>query len=233
MNKNRIAIITARGGSKRIPRKNIRVFHGRPILAYPIEAALTSKLFAEVMVSTDDPEIAEIAKSAGATVPFFRSAKNSDDHAGTAEVILEVLEAFARQGRSFETFCCLYPTSPFVNAARLQSAMKLLEEGNTKTVIPVVAFSPPIQRALKIESGKLRWLDAAYAKARSQDLAVSYHDAGQFYCGKVAEFLQKPLLFSDDTAPLVLPETEVQDIDTEDDWKIAELKYQLLRGTKG
>jgi pseudaminic acid cytidylyltransferase len=226
---NSVAIITARGGSKRIPRKNIRSFAGKPILLYPIEAALKSGAFSEVMVSTDDPEIAELAKKAGAKVPFFRSSKNSDDFSSTADVLTEVLEQYRSIGQNFETFCCLYPTAPFVTAERLKEASELLKQDKIETVVTVTRYGHPIQRAFKIEHGLLHMLDTKYRSVRSQDLQPAFHDVGQFYFGKSAPFLQSKKLFTEQTLPIVVPESQVQDIDTEEDWKLAELKYQLMQ----
>lgn len=226
---NNIAIITARGGSKRIPRKNIKNFLGKPIIAYSIEASLQSGIFQEVMVSTDDAEIAEVAKKYGAKVPFMRSAKNSDDFATTADVLTEVLENYAQLGQNFQYACCLYPTAPFVTAEKLQKAFQLLTESNADSVVPVAAFSYPIWRSLKIENGKLQMNFPENLNKRSQDLPPAYHDVGQFYFFQVAKFLSTKRLFSDFSVPLHISELEMQDIDNETDWKLAELKYQLLK----
>jgi pseudaminic acid cytidylyltransferase len=225
----RLAIITARGGSKRIPRKNIRDFCGKPIIAYSIEAALASKCFDEVMVSTDDQEIADIAQQYGAKVPFMRSAKNSDDHATTAEVIHEVLCGYQALAKEPQFACCLYPTAPFVTASVLNEAMTCLQASpETQSVVPVVRFSFPIQRALKIVNNQLAFMQPKHALTRSQDLEPAYHDAGQFYCLNVASFMQDSRLFSDKTKAVILPEWQVQDIDNEDDWILAEMKYKFL-----
>lgn len=226
-----LAIITARGGSKRIPRKNIRPFLGKPILTYSIEAALASGIFDEVMVSTDDEEIAQIALKAGAAVPFFRSADAANDYASTDDVIREVLEAYAAQGKTFDTFCCLYPTAPFVTAQKLQAAMQMLETADS--VMPVVPFSFPVQRGLAINSeGCIGYKWPEYATARSQDLEKLYHDCGQFYACRTAAFLAEGTTDTQNMVPLILPEMEVQDIDTLEDWAIAEVKYQkMISGT--
>lgn len=226
---NNIAIITARGGSKRIPRKNIKDFLGKPIIAYSIEASLQSGIFQEVMVSTDDAEIAEVAQKYGAKIPFLRSAKNSDDFATTADVLTEVLENYAQLGQNFQYACCLYPTAPFVTAEKLQKAFQLLTESNADSVVPVAAFSYPIWRSLKIENGKLQMNFPENLNKRSQDLPPAYHDVGQFYFFQVAKFLSTQRLFSDFSVPLHISELEMQDIDNETDWKLAELKYQLLK----
>lgn len=224
---NNIAIITARGGSKRIPRKNIKDFLGKPIIAYSIEASLKSGIFQEVMVSTDDAEIAEVAQKYGAKVPFMRSAKNSDDFATTADVLVEVLEEYQKRGQKFEYACCLYPTAPFVTAEKLQKAFNLLLEHKADSVVPVAAFSYPIWRSLKIENGKLQMNFPENLNKRSQDLPPAYHDVGQFYFFQVAKFLSTKRLFSDFSVPLHISELEMQDIDNETDWKLAELKYNL------
>mgnify|MGYP004629040305 FL=1 len=223
-----VAIITARGGSKRIPRKNVKEFCGKPIIVYSIEAALESGLFDEVMVSTEDEEIAEIAKSAGARVPFMRSGENAGDYASTDDVLLEVLEAYREQGREFDSFCCLYPTAPFVTAEKLRRAMQLLDKADS--VMPVVAFSFPPQRCMILnEEGELRMKWPEHAKTRSQDLEPYYHDCGQFYCCKTAPFLEYKTTDLPHMVPMIMSETQVQDIDNLDDWKIAELKYSLMK----
>lgn len=222
-----IAIITARGGSKRIPRKNVRLFCGKPIIAYSIEAALQSELFDEVMVSTDDEEIARIAKEAGAEVPFMRSRENAGDYASTDDVLMEVLCEYKRQGREFDSFCCLYPTAPFVTAKKLRTAMKLLEKADS--VMPVVPFSFPPQRCMVLnEAGELRMKWPEHAKTRSQDLEPYYHDCGQFYCCRTAPFLEYKTTDLPHMIPMIMSELEVQDIDNEDDWEIAELKYRKM-----
>lgn len=223
-----VAIITARGGSKRIPRKNVKEFCGKPIIVYSIETALESGLFDEVMVSTEDEEIAEIAKAAGARVPFMRSGENAGDYASTDDVLLEVLEAYREQGREFDSFCCLYPTAPFVTAEKLRRAMQLLDKADS--VMPVVAFSFPPQRCMILnEEGELRMKWPEHAKTRSQDLEPYYHDCGQFYCCKTAPFLEYKTTDLPHMVPMIMSETQVQDIDNLDDWKIAELKYSLMK----
>lgn len=222
-----IAIITARGGSKRIPRKNIKLFCGKPIIAYSIEAALQAGLFEEVMVSTDDGEIAGIAREFGASVPFMRSSTSAGDYASTDDVLLEVLTAYKEQGREFASFCCLYPTAPFVTAQKLKTAMELLETADS--VMPVVAFSFPPQRCMVInEAGELQMKWPEHAKTRSQDLEPYYHDCGQFYCCRTAPFLQYGTTDLPGMLPMIMSELEVQDIDNPDDWAIAELKYQQM-----
>ena len=225
-----VAIITARGGSKRIPRKNIKPFLGKPMLVYSIEAALSSGIFDEVMVSTDDEEIADIAKKAGAKVPFYRSEKTANDFATTSDVILEVLEEYGKRGQNFDSFCCIYPTAPFITPERLKEGMELLAEQKPDSVMPVVSFSFPPQRCVIIEDGKLvpKWPENM--PKRSQDLEPYYHDCGQFYCVNAGRFLEEKAILMQNTMPLLLSELEVQDIDNEVDWKLAELKYKLLHG---
>lgn len=221
-----IAVITARGGSKRIKGKNIRDFCGKPIICYSISAALESGLFDEVMVSTDSKAIADIAESSGAKIPFMRSEATSGDHATTADVLKEVLVSYEAQGMHFSELCCLYPTAPFVTAKKLRAAHELLVSSDADGVMPVVRFSFPPQRANVIRDGKLVYQYPEFRTARSQDLEPVYHDCGQFYFYKV-----KGTDFNVETyAPLIIPETEVQDIDNEDDWVIAEMKYRSMLG---
>lgn len=222
-----LAIITARGGSKRIPRKNIRPFLGKPILLYSVEAALASGIFEEVMVSTDDEEIAEIAKQAGAAVPFLRSSAAANDYASTDDVIREVLSCYEAQGRHFDSFCCIYPTAPFVTAQKLTKAMEMLK--TAESVMPVTTFSYPVLRSLSIrENGHIGYKWPEYAAARSQDLETLYHDCGQFYACRTDAFFREGTTDTPGMVPLLLPELEVQDIDTEEDWAIAEVKYQKM-----
>ena len=227
MSTKNLAIITARGGSKRIPRKNIKPFCGKPILCYSIEAALSSGVFDEVMVSTDDEEIAQVAKQAGAKVPFFRSAETADDYASTDDVIMEVIKAYQQIGQHFDSFCCIYPTAPFLSSERLRSAMELLKEADS--VMPVVPFSYPPQRGLIVNgAGFVERQFPEYATARSQDLPKIYHDCGQFYACRTDAFLAAGTTDVERLLPLVLTELEVQDIDTMEDWELAELKYRML-----
>lgn len=226
---NNLCIIPARGGSKRIPRKNIKDFFGKPILAYSIQAATESNLFKEIIVSTDDDEIAEMAKKFGASVPFMRSAKTSDDFATTVDVIEEVISQYKNIGLTFDTTCCIYPCAPFVNANKITNAFNLLNEKKFDSVFPVVAFGFPVQRALKLSEEKLSFIQPEYALSRSQDLEKAYHDAGQFYWINTNSFLSTKKIVSDNCGAIVVSEMEAQDIDNESDWKLAELKYQLLK----
>ncbi len=229
MNGRKLAIITARGGSKRIPRKNIKEFCGKPILCYSIEAALKSEAFDEIMVSTDDPEIAGVALKAGASVPFFRSEEMSGDFASTDDVIMEVLTEYQKNGAEFDAFCCIYPTAPFLTGKRLKAAMDLLDTADS--VMPVVPFSYPPQRGLVVnKNGFVERQFPEYAAARSQDLPKIYHDCGQFYACRTAPFLKSGTTDVERLVPLILSEMEVQDIDTLEDWEIAEIKYRRLFG---
>jgi len=223
-----IAIITARGGSKRIPRKNIKDFCGKPIIAYSIEAAISSGVFDEVMVSTDDEEIAEIARFYNAEVPFMRSEITSNDYATTVDVLLEVLDAYKQIGKQFDELCCIYPTAPFITSDRLKEAYDKFNVNKVDSLIPVVEFSYPPLRGFSIEEDKLKYKWPEYEKSRSQDLEKIYHDSGQFYFVKTGALLANKSLIGDECVPYILSDMEVQDIDTETDWQLAELKYQLI-----
>lgn len=222
-----VAIITARGGSKRIPGKNIKEFCGRPIIEYSIRAALDSGAFEEVMVSTDDDKIAEVARMAGAAVPFKRSEDTAGDYATTDEVIAEVLNKYSEQGRNFDNFCCLYPTAPFITPERLREAMELLKEH--ESVTPVVSFSYPPQRGFIIKNGRLVRKHPEFATTRSQDLEKLYHDSGQFYACRTDAFFREGTTDTEDMVPVILTEDEVQDIDTMEDFRMAEIKFRRLQ----
>lgn len=224
-----LAIITARGGSKRIPRKNIKEFCSKPIIAYSIEAALQSSCFTTVMCSTDDEEIAAIAKQYGAEVPFYRSPETSNDYATTADVLKEVIAEYEKRGITFDYFCCLYPTAPFVSPEKIRSGYDMMIEKNADGAMPVVQFSYPIQRALKIDGNKISMVQPEHLKSRSQDLMKTYHDAGQYYWYKVDAFRKEQNIMMLNPIAIVTPEDEVQDIDTLEDWKMAEIKYALLK----
>lgn len=223
-----IAIITARGGSKRIPNKNKRDFLGKPILTYSIEAALASGLFDEVMVSTDDEEIAQIARDAGANVPFMRSSAAADDFATTDDVLMEVLTEYEKEGRKFDYMACIYPTAPFVTAEKLQEAFRILVQEEASGVMPVVPFSFPPQRGMAVRDGRLEYCYPENAMKRSQDLETIYHDCGQFYFYHVKKYMACRGDLPDGYVPVVVPETEVQDIDNLTDWKLAEMKYKMM-----
>ena len=224
-----IAIITARGGSKRIPHKNIKEFCGKPIIEYSIEAAKQAGIFDTVMVSTDDNKIAEIAKNAGAEVPFMRSEETSNDYATTADVLMEVLEKYKERGIRYENACCIYPTAPFVTGYKLRQAMEMLVKEKKDSVMPIVPFSFPPLRGMVINDGKLEYKWQEYAMKRSQDLEEIYHDCGQFYLFRVETFEKEKKLVTDNTAGMIISELEVQDIDNETDWQLAEMKYRLLK----
>ncbi len=225
---NAVAIITARGGSKRIPRKNVKEFLGKPILLYSIEAALSSGIFEEVMVSTEDEEIAELARKAGAVVPFMRGDENANDFATTTDVLLEVLGEYEKRGKNFEFGCCIYPTAPFVTAEKLRDGMEKLAASDADTLMPVVPFSFPPQRGMVIREEKLQFVQPEHALTRSQDLEHWYHDVGQFYCFRTENFKRNKILTVGNVLPYVVSELEVQDIDTISDWKIAEMKYEAM-----
>ncbi len=223
-----LAIITARGGSKRIPRKNIKEFNGKPIMAYSIEAAAGSGVFDKVMVSTEDEEIASIAKEYGAEVPFLRSEKTAGDFATTADVIEEVLSEYRKLGEEFDIAACIYPTAPFITPGRLKSAVEELVDSDADSLIPVVRFSFPPQRAMEIREGTLVFRQPEYLNSRSQDLTPHYHDVGQFYIFRTESFMNNHRIMAGKMIPLELSEIEVQDIDNPVDWQLAELKYKLL-----
>lgn len=234
MNKKSIAVITARGGSKRIPRKNIKEFCGKPIIAYSIEAALKSGCFDTVMVSTDDEEIAEISRDYGAEVPFMRSAETASDFATTADVLLEVIQEYKKMGIDYDYLCCIYPTAPFITPKRLQEAMDIMLEKQPPEIIPVIPFSYPPQRCFIIgEDGNMEYKYKEYITSRSQDLETWYHDAGQFYLFRTDRLLEIQGTISEGLLPLILDEMEVQDIDTLKDWEIAEMKYKILQKQGG
>lgn len=227
------AIITARGGSKRIPKKNIRDFCGKPIIAYSIEAAIKSNLFEEVMISTDSEEIADVARRHGAAVPFMRSEATSNDYAGTEEVLAEVVRMYGERGIIFSEFCCIYPTALFITSEKLAESYEILKKDDVYNVIPVVAYSFPPQRGVIMNRGGfISPVDEKGMNSRSQDLDTIYHDAGQFYWFKTEEFMDGYRIFTDKTMSYVVPETEVQDIDNETDWELAEMKYRFMHGER-
>jgi len=229
---NNIAIIPARGGSKRIPRKNIKDFLGKPIIAYSIEAALKSELFEEVMVSTDDHEIAEIAIKYGAKVPFYRTAASSNDFATTMSVIQEVVTEYnSKFNEVFDLVCCIYPTAPLIQLNDLKTGLDLLMAKNFDSVFPVVDFGYPIWRGVEItEEGKTQMVWPEHQNSRSQDLRKIYHDAGQWYWLNFNTMRNS--IFTQNSGSIILPQEVVQDIDTEDDWQIAQIKYEYLQSIK-
>lgn len=226
----KIAIITARGGSKRIPHKNMLPFLGKPIIAYSIEAALSSGEFDEVMVSTDDENIAKIAKEYGASVPFMRSERTANDFASTADVLFEVLDEYEKHGEHFDVLCCIYPTAVFITDKKIKEAMGKLVNSDFDTLLPVVKFSYPVQRSLVKNGEGLEFKYPEYIDARSQDLEPHFHDAGQFYIMKTEDFKRNKEIMKGKIMPYELPEMEVQDIDTMSDWHIAEIKFQAMKG---
>lgn len=224
-----IAIIPARGGSKRIPRKNIQLFHGKPIIAYAIETAIESGLFSRIIVSTDDAEIAQIAKNYGAEVPFLRSNENADDFATTSSVLMEVLEQLSANGESYTSACCIYPTSPLIDSKDLNHANEQFRSNEYDVLISCVAYSFPIQRSFHLNDVNMVELNHPEAiNQRSQDLVKNYHDAGAMYFFNVQKFKASKSLWSGNIGAFELSELKVQDIDTLEDWKIAELKYSIL-----
>lgn len=223
-----IAIIPARGGSKRIPKKNIKDFLGKPIIAYSIETALESKLFDEVMVSTDDKEIADIAIRYGAKVPFMRSEKTANDYAGLSDVIIEVLEQYGKLNKEFDVVCCILATAPFLSEKDLVNSYSKIEKSSFNSVFPIVRYSFPIQRAMKFDGDKIKMIWPNNLTKRSQDLKPSYHDAGLFYWVKTKSVLADKTLWTDNSTAIEIKEQTVQDIDTFEDWKIAELKYKII-----
>jgi pseudaminic acid cytidylyltransferase len=226
----KIAVIPARGGSKRIPRKNILPFAGRPIIAYSIEAARRSGLFDRVIVSTDDAEIAGVAAAAGAEIPFLRPMSLADDHTGTNAVVRHALEWLAEQGDAVTHVCCIYATAPFLQSCYLQRGYDLLMASRKSFAFSVTSFPFPVQRALRLNAaGEIEAMYPEYRQTRSQDLPAAYHDAGQFYWGTTAAYLRGDVIFSTASLPVVLPRHMVQDIDTLEDWRRAELMYEVLR----
>ncbi len=224
-----LAIIPARGGSKRIPRKNVKSFLGRPIISYAIEAAKASGVFGQVMVSTDDPAIAKIAEKAGAVVPFLRSRDNSSDQATISEAVIEVLDVYEKAGRPIDYFCCLMATAALVTPESLRRADTLMRAKRADSVVAVTRFDFPIQRALRVREGRLSAFTPQHFFKRSQDLEPASHDCGQFFFSRTKPFLADKRALSRKTYALEVPASQAQDIDTEDDWKIAELKYKLMR----
>jgi pseudaminic acid cytidylyltransferase len=224
-----LALIPARGGSKRIHKKNIKEFNSQPIISYSIKSAIESNLFDEIMVSTDDHEIAETAIRYGAKVPFFRSQKNSSDFSTTFEVIEEVLEKYNEIQISFNNICCIYPCAPLIQINKLKLAYDLLIENNYNSVFPVIRYSNPIQRALKLVDDKVDMFYPEMKNIRSQDLENSYFDAGQFYWANTQKLLSQKSLYTNNTGAIILDELEAHDIDNEIDWLITEIKYSLLK----
>lgn len=227
---NNLCVIPARGGSKRISRKNVKDFLGKPIIAYSIEAAQQTGLFDDIMVSTDDEEIARTSENYGACIPFLRSQENANDHAGLADVLVEVMTTYKNNNKVFDNICCILPTAPLTTPLRIKEAYHLLIHGNWDSVVPVVEFSYPIFRALEYgEKERIKMIWPEYLYSRSQDLKPAYHDSGSFYWVKWDAFLSERKFFCTNGTGIVVSELEVQDIDTMTDWKMAELKYESTR----
>lgn len=226
----KVAIIPARGGSKRIPRKNIKAFHGKPMIAYSIEAALLSGCFDKVIVSTDDVEIAEVSRNHGALVPFLRPTEISDDYATTMDVMEHAIRWCQSEGWDLEAICCLYATAPFVLPNDLKRGYQLLQDGDVQFTFSATTFPFPIQRAIKLDkNGSVSMFAPENEQVRSQDLEEAYHDAGQFYWGRKNAFLNKLSIFSPHSKAVLLPRCRVQDIDTQEDWELAEALYSALK----
>lgn len=220
-----LAIIPARGGSTRIPNKNIKLFLRKPILYYPIQTALMSKCFSTIMVSTDNNEIAKLAQKFGASAPFFRSIQNASNSATLADVIIEVIESYKQKGQHFDGICCILPTAVFLTIKMLKQTSLMFEKVEVDAVIPVCQYSYPIERALIIQQGKLRMKNPQNERVRTQDINLSYHDAGLFYWIKTSVILKTKRLFVPNTLPFEIPEQLIQDIDNPIDWPLAEIKY--------
>jgi len=228
---SRVAIIPARGGSKRIPHKNLKAFAGLPIIAHSIRVALASGLFDQVVVSTDDPEIEAVAREHGAQVPFRRPAHLADDHATTHAVVSHALQELTSQGQVLTHACCIYATAPFLQQRFLHEGLALLQQHPERAfAFSVSGFGFPVQRALTLDAeGALVPLNPQFRETRSQDLAPAYQDAGQFYWGRVEAWLQNEVLYSERSLPVIIPRHLVQDIDTEDDWLRAQYLYAALK----
>ncbi len=223
----KLCVIPARGGSKRIPRKNIRDFCGKPVIAYSIEQALASDCFDKVIVSTDDHEIASIAKLYGAEIPFMRPEKLSDDYTGTNDVIKHAIHSYISRGESVSLVCCIYATAPFINVKYIRQGYTNLIESDKSYSFSVTSFPFPVQRAIRINvNNEIEAIWPENIQKRSQDLEEAYHDAGQFYWGKSDSFMRDDVIFSNRSMPVVLPRHLVQDMDTLEDWYRAELMYQ-------
>lgn len=224
-----IAVITARGGSKRIPGKNIKAFLGKPIIAYSIETARKSNLFNRIIVSTDSEEIAAVARSWGAEVPFIRPANISDDYTPTADVVLHAVNWLQSNGANARYVCCLYPTAPFITVEDLQKGYELLEKNHVTGSFSVTTFPHPVFRGLKMNSqGRLEMLWPEYELTRSNDLPEVVHDIGQFYWREISAFKKDKKIWAPDAMPVMIPRKRAQDIDTPEDWERAEALYKVL-----
>jgi pseudaminic acid cytidylyltransferase len=224
-----VAIIPARIGSKRIPKKNIKTFLSKPIIAYSIQAALETNLFDRVIVSTDSQELGDIAASYGAEFPFIRPAELSDDFTGTDSVILHALNWLIDHGTDVKYICCIYATAPFIDSKHIKTGLELLKEQNATSAFSVTTYPYPIYRSLRVNNNKrLEMIWPEYLNSRSQDLSEVYHDAGQFYWAESKKYLVEKTFFSQDAVPVILPRYLVQDIDTDEDWQRAEAMYKAL-----
>lgn len=221
-----LAIITARGGDKSVPNKSVKYFSGKPMIHYAIESALSSGVFDEVMVFTDSEEVARVARQAGASVPFMRS---TNDSVTTVDVLLEALDGYKLMGKTFDRICCIYSDNPFITGEKLKQAATFFVESGADGLTPVVAFSYPPQRGFYINDNRLQWVQPEHYATRSQDLPKIYHDVGQFYFYDVEAYLKEDFVFTGKIAPFIIPEEEAQDIDTLEDWKMAEMKYDLMK----
>ena len=229
MNSNNIAIIPARGGSKRIPKKNIKDFLGKPIIAYSIEMALNIKLFSKVIVSTDDQEIKDVAIKYGAEVPFIRPKEIADDFTGTHEVIGHAVKWLENNGEKMDYVCCIYPTAPLIEKDDLIKGYKIIQTGKWNFIIAATNFSYPIFRSFEnLPDGGLKMIFPEHYSSRSQDLPEVYHDAGLFYWAKPEIWKKKPEGFSEKNSIVKIPSYRIQDIDTHDDWKKAEIIYEII-----
>jgi N-acylneuraminate cytidylyltransferase len=230
----KIAVIPARGGSKRIPRKNIKPFGGKPMIAWSIEAAKSSGLFDRIIVSTDDAEIAEVAKKWGAEVPFMRPAELSNDYAATTEVIAHATQWALDQGLDVEAVCCIYATAPFVETNDLKRGWDALSAGDWQYAFTVTDFAAPIFRSFKqTAEGGVEMFFPEHFATRSQDLPIALHDAGQFYWGRPAAWLEGRRIFDRHSAPVIIPRWRVQDIDIPEDWERAEILAPIIMGRQG
>lgn len=228
----KLAVIPARGGSKRIPGKNIKDFCGQPMIARSIEAARQSGCFDRIIVSTDDPQIADVARAHGADVPFMRPPELSDDHTGTIPVIAHTIRWQQQHGEAPEQVCCIYATAPFVLADDIARGLQLLQDRAARYAFSVTSYPFPIQRAIRLTvGGNVAMFSPGHFNTRSQDLEEAYHDAGQFYWGDAAAWLDGTPIFSEASVPVILPRYRVQDIDTPEDWVRAEMMFRALQAT--
>jgi pseudaminic acid cytidylyltransferase len=226
----RLAIIPARGGSKRIPRKNIKSFGGLPMIAWSIRAAIASQCFDRIIVSTDDDEIAQVAKAYGAEVPFVRPDELSDDHTGTIPVISHAIAWHNAQGHTVDDACCIYATAPFIEAIDVQRGFDILQVSRADYAFSVTSYAFPIQRAIRITPNqRVEMFQPEHFHTRSQDLIEAWHDAGQFYWGRAAAWLAQQPLFTENAAAVPIPRHRVQDIDTPEDWERAEWMFKSMK----